>query len=98
MEFQQDLRFSQCKDVVSRQNRDGTIILLKMDNSDKFFKIDGVAAEIWKSITSENSSVTLGEAVSLVAKSHNVSVERVVSDTMPLLEKGLSFQLIQVNS
>jgi len=33
--------------VVSRRNQDGTVILMKLDESNLFFKIDGLAAALW---------------------------------------------------
>ncbi|HAR43989.1 MAG TPA: hypothetical protein DCS07_15365 [Bdellovibrionales bacterium] len=33
--------------VVSRRNQDGTVILMKLDESNLFFKIDGIAAATW---------------------------------------------------
>ncbi|MFM6929783.1 MAG: tail fiber domain-containing protein [Bdellovibrio sp.] len=35
------------KGVVSRRNQDGTVILMKLDEANVFFKIEGLAAGVW---------------------------------------------------
>ena len=43
-----DVKFQE--DIVSRKNENGSIILMKMDDSDVFFRVDGIAADIYKGI------------------------------------------------
>lgn len=38
------------EDIVTRKNENGSIVLMKMDDSDIFFKINGIAAEIYTEI------------------------------------------------
>jgi hypothetical protein len=40
-------------DLVARNNDDGTIVVMRMDESNVFFKIDGVAALIWKGLNGQ---------------------------------------------
>jgi hypothetical protein len=47
-----DKIFTINEEVVSRNNQDGTVVLMKMDDSEIFYKIEGVAAEVWKEINS----------------------------------------------
>ena len=35
------------KDLVSRKNQDGTVILMKLDDSSVFYKINGFASILW---------------------------------------------------
>ena len=39
--------FKVSEDVVFRKNSDGSIILIRMDDSDIFYKIDGLAADFF---------------------------------------------------
>ncbi len=36
-----------CKEQISRKNHDGTLIIMKMDATAVFYKIDGIAAEVY---------------------------------------------------
>lgn len=51
------------EDVVSRNNQDGSYILMKMDDSELFFKIDGVAAQVWKGIESKQTLKAIKEQI-----------------------------------
>ncbi len=37
-------------EIVVRENKDGTVIAMKMDDGDLFYKIDGAAAKIFKDL------------------------------------------------
>lgn len=43
-------RLGIAKEIVARKNQDGTVILMRLDESTSFFKITGIAAEIWYAI------------------------------------------------
>lgn len=36
--------------IISRHNADGTVILMKLDDTNFFYKLDGLAAAIWKEL------------------------------------------------
>lgn len=40
-------KFSAAKDIVSRRNQDGTVILMKLDSNSVFYKLDGVLGSLW---------------------------------------------------
>lgn len=44
-------KISSHTDVVSRKNQDGSLILMRLDASSVFFKIDGIAAQIWSDLS-----------------------------------------------
>jgi len=39
------------KSVVARKNQDGSFILMKMDESSVFYRIEGLASEVWNGLT-----------------------------------------------
>jgi hypothetical protein len=47
------------EDIVSRKNENGSVILMKMDDSDIFFKISGIAAEVYMEIEKGNKLATI---------------------------------------
>jgi len=49
------------KDIISRTNQDNTVILMRCDEVNVFFKIDGIAASVWGDLYTGASSSTLME-------------------------------------
>lgn len=43
------------KEVLSRENKDGTVSVLHLDNEDYVFSIDGVAIDVWAMINGKTS-------------------------------------------
>jgi hypothetical protein len=44
------------KGVVARKNQDSSVILMKMDDSSIFYRIDGIASEVWNALADKKSS------------------------------------------
>jgi hypothetical protein len=65
------------EDIVSRDNQDGTVVLMKMDESEIFYKIDGVAAAIWKEI---KSGKAVGNIKTDIMGQYDVTGEQLNSD------------------
>jgi DNA-directed RNA polymerase delta subunit len=65
------------EDIVSRANKDGTFVIMKMDDSDTFFKINGVATEIWKGLSEGNQ---LKDVVADIQENFDVSEEQLEKD------------------
>lgn len=49
MDMNQSVTIS--KEVVARKNQDGTVVVMRLDESSLFYKIDGIAAQVWESLT-----------------------------------------------
>ena len=47
--------FKLSKDLIVRKNQDGTVIVMRLDESSLFFKIDGIAAKVWGSLVEPKS-------------------------------------------
>ena len=47
------------KETIARVNQDGTVIVMKLDESSLFYKIDGIAAEVWSCLTQQKTTTEL---------------------------------------
>lgn len=73
------------EDVVSRDNQDGTVIVMKMDEGNTFFKLTNISAEIWRELTQKKG---LNQIFSGVLENYDVSEEMLRQDVEHLM-KGL---------
>ena len=48
LDAQQFLQLS--KEIIARKNQDDTVIVMRLDESSLFYKIDGVAAQVWSKL------------------------------------------------
>lgn len=55
------------KGVVSRRNQDGTVILMKLDEANVFFKIEGLAAGVWAELETAKTGEQVMKYVSELA-------------------------------
>lgn len=94
MEFTQELNVQIAKEVVSRTSHDGTIIVMKMTDDDFFYKINGVAAEIWQKLTVK--SAKLGDVISEIASEYKLPEEKIMKDAQNFLNKILDLKLIEL--
>lgn len=78
-------------DLVIRENKDGTVVAMKMDDGDLFYKIDGVAAEIFKDLKKQ---IDLKTSVEKVAKTYQVDISVVHSDVSAFLRKLINLKFI----
>ena len=79
------------EDIVSRSNQDGTVILMKMDEGNSFFKINGVAAEVWKEMVAKKG---LNEIAQTMYSTYNAPKEQIDTDIKNFLETLMSKNLI----
>ena len=56
-------------EAIFRINVDGTVVVMKMDDDNNFFKITGIAAKIWKALSEEQKSIN--EMVDNVANEYD---------------------------
>lgn len=87
----QELKIEIDKDIVSRKNDDGTTILMKMDDSETFYKIDGVAAEVWNKLS---DGMALASVVNEIVEKYDTETSVVEADIQNLVIDLEKFQLI----
>lgn len=95
MIFTAEKNFSLNPEIVFRTNKDGTIVVMKMDDDEVFYKIDGVAAEIWQKIAEKQSN--LGMIANTLAGQYEVPAERIIDDAQEFLGKVISLNLVSVH-
>ena len=64
-------------DLVARNNEDGTIVVMKMDESNQFFKIEGVATHVWKGL---NENRNLKQIFADIKSEFDVEDDQLLSD------------------
>ena len=77
--------------IVSRNNQDGTIILMKMDEGNTFFKINGIAAEVWKELSEKRN---LNEIKEKILNDYNTTQAKVNDDIDKFIDTLLNKNLI----
>jgi len=86
-----EIVFTKAEDVVCRENNDGSVIVMRLDNSDEFYKIDGVAAEVFELIDSKR---TLGAIVEMIHTAYEVEKNLILEDSSKLLSDLLSKNIV----
>jgi hypothetical protein len=79
------------QDVVARTNQDGTVIIMKMDESNTFYKINGIAAEYWRSVS---NNMNFEDFITNITTEYSVDRDVVLNDITKLTEKLLEKKLI----
>lgn len=65
------------EDLVARNNEDGTIVIMKMDESNLFFKIEGIAAEVWTGLGKQKP---LKDIYADIKSSYDVEDDQLLKD------------------
>ncbi|PIK14024.1 PqqD family protein [Halobacteriovorax sp. JY17] len=79
------------EEIVSRKNENGSVILMKMDNSDVFFKVDGIAAEIYKEL---EKGKPLSEIFTSLTEKFPGKEDQITNDINSLLKKMRDYNLL----
>lgn len=90
--FDKDKIFKAPDDIVSRTNQDGSVVLMKMDDSEVFYKIDGVAAEMWNKIGEDKP---LGKILDELLEEYDVSEDQLYQDTEKYLTELTKLEMIK---
>lgn len=94
-EFSTELQVTLLEDIVCRKNQDGTIVIMKMDDSDLFYKIDGIAAEIWLRLEKKE---VIRDIFSAIMDDYDVAEEKLKEDMLIFLKDLLKNELITVQA
>ena len=88
--FNSDFSYVSAKSLVTRRNQDGTVILMKMDESSFFYKINGLSAEIWSTLDTRKTAAALIEFFSGQLPAHTEHMQHSIPKFLNALwEKGL---------
>jgi ribosome-associated translation inhibitor RaiA len=73
-------------EIVVRENKDGTVIAMKMDDGDLFYKIDGAAAKIFKDLRKNKDLKTSVQEIADFFKVELVHVQKDASEFLKQLQ------------
>lgn len=90
--IQNDKVFTASTDFVHRKNPDDSVILMRVTDDDDFFKITGVASQIWQRIDGKK---TIKEILDSILNEYDVSEAQLVSDAEPFLKKLIDLEIIK---
>ncbi len=94
MNFTAENIFTMNEGIVFRTNKDGTVVVMKMNDDEVFYKIDGVAAEMFQKIST--NEMTLGKIVEDLANEYSVPTSKIMEDAQPFLSRATSLELVSV--
>lgn len=94
MNFTSESHISLADDIVCRVNQDGTVIVMKMNEDEFFYKINGVAAEMWQKFSTESNN--LGQILIDLAGIYSVPAEQILKDSQEFLSKVRDLKFIHL--
>lgn len=94
MKINLDMKVEIDPDTISRVNQDGTVIVMTMSEDEFFYKIDGVAAEMWQLFS--NKDKNLNSIIGQIAEEYSIPKEQVTKDTQAFLTKAIELKLIKL--
>jgi hypothetical protein len=77
--------------IVFRRNKDGSILITHLNNDNKFYKINGVAAELWVKLDGGQSLKTILEAI---LEDYEVEASKLYEDSEKCLKELLKLEFI----
>jgi hypothetical protein len=79
-------------EIVTRKNQDGTVVIMKMDDSNNFFKINGIASEVWNAIQNE---IPLNQLKQKITSEYDVTDDQLNKDIDSLIKTLIEKNLIE---
>jgi hypothetical protein len=90
--FSDKAHFKVTLDVFARKNPDGTMVVMScLTDQEKFYRITGVAVEIFENI---DGKATIGEIVERVRTNYTVPAEKIYADTETFLNKLIDLKIV----
>ena len=87
-----DQQYVIASDIVSRNNTDGSVVIMKMDDSNNFFKINGVSADIWNGLSNQKNLNTIA---SDILNNYDITDDIVLKDINSVIHTLLEKNLIK---
>jgi hypothetical protein len=83
--------FGKADSVISRRNQNGTVILMRLDKASSFYKIDGIAAEVWACLEAPKA---LEPVIDYFAKRYPAKAKSLHKDIDVLVKKLVKLDLL----
>lgn len=87
----QQTGYKVAESVISRRNQNGTIVLMKTLDAVSFYKVDGIAAEVWRCFATPQTSESVIDHLSKLHPKHAKLISR---ETGAMIQKLLRFDLL----
>lgn len=91
--FSNDSIFKHAEDVLQRKNPDGSIIVMSIKDEDIFYKVKGVAAEVFASLDGKKQ---IGQIIEQIQPNYDVTTQQIAKDSETFLKKLLELKLISL--
>lgn len=92
MSYSADAQYVKQDDVVVRSNQDGTMIMMKMDDSNVFYKVEGVAAEVLKGV---QEGKIPNDIISSLLDQYETSRDEVTKDVEKFINEMMGKDLLK---
>lgn len=79
-------------DIIASRNNDGSIVAMKADDSDLFYKITGVATLVWQGIENGDNETSIIENI---LNEYDITVDKVKEDITIFLTDLRKYGIIQ---
>ena len=79
-------------EIVASRNNDGSIVAMKVDDSDLFYKITGVATEVWNKL---EAGANTDEIITSITSEYEISKDVVEKDIEEFYKDLLKFNIIK---
>ena len=78
--------------IISSNNNDGTVIIMKADDSDLFYKINGVAAQVWSAIEKGEPTIS---TIKKISEDFDIESKQIEKDVNEFIENLLAYKIIK---
>lgn len=84
-------KYTKNDEIIARKNPNGSVVLMKMDDSEIFYKIEGVAAELWKGL---EEGQTPNEVMEVLLEEFDCTREQLEADATSFIEELVSKEML----
>lgn len=77
--------------IVFRRNKDGSVLITQLNNDNKFYKINGVAAELWMKL---DGSQSLEKIMKALLDEYDVDSKRLYQDSESCLNELIKLDFV----
>lgn len=78
--------------IVFRRNKDGSVLITQLNNDNKFYKINGVAAELWMKL---DGSQSLQKIMQELLETYEVDSNRLYQDSETCIKELIKLDFVE---
>lgn len=77
--------------IVFRKNKDGSVLITQLNNDNKFYKINGVAADLWMKL---DGTLTLQKIMQELLETYDVDSNRLYQDSESCINELIKLDFV----